>query len=132
MTQPPYPPPGGAPLGYTNSDEKTWALIAHFGGAVFGFLAPLVVFLVKGPQSATVRAHAVAALNFQIVCSATLFALAILRACAGLVLPDFLLLLFSLLSFAVWVFAVVFAVIGGLRANEGQVYRYPLPVTLVH
>ncbi|MBT8226513.1 MAG: DUF4870 domain-containing protein [Dactylosporangium sp.] len=129
MTQPPYPP-GGTPAGYASNDEKTWALIAHFGGAVVGFLAPLVVFLAKGPQSPTVRAHAVAALNFQIVCSATLLALGILRVC-GFFLPNVVGWLLSLASFAVWVVAVVFAVLGGLRANEGQVYRYPIQVGLV-
>src|SRR5207245_2092592 len=56
----PPPPPGGgysagppiggnvAPAGYANNDEKTWALIAHFGGIVVGFIAPLVALLVKG------------------------------------------------------------------------------------
>src|SRR5690348_12027795 len=50
-----YPPPGGgyqapgayqapggrpAPIGYANNDEKTWALVSHFGGAA----GMLVVF----------------------------------------------------------------------------------------
>src|SRR6185436_17210427 len=77
---PPYAPPastspppsaGGMPMGaptpgYANSDEKTWALIAHFGGIVVGFIAPLVAFLAKGNESPTVRAHVVEALNFHI------------------------------------------------------------------
>jgi uncharacterized Tic20 family protein len=134
MTQPPHPPYGpssGAPAGYASSDEKTWALIAHFGGAVVGFLAPLVVFLIKGAQSPTVRAHAVAALNFQIVCSGTLLAISVLRVCAGLILPNAVGWLLSLISFGVWVAAAVFAIIGGLRANEGVVFRYPVQVALV-
>src|SRR4029453_2955273 len=59
--------PGGARMsaptpGYLNSDEKTWALLAHFGGIVVGFIAGLVGLLVKGSESATVRAHAIEAL----------------------------------------------------------------------
>src|SRR5262245_20339273 len=89
-TYPPAPPPpppaqtpiGGAPVGapipgYANSDEKTWALVAHFGGAAGAFLgaggggwiAPLIALVVKGNESPTVRAHAVAALNFQLLCT---------------------------------------------------------------
>jgi len=48
------------------SDERTWAGLAHFGGLLLGFLAPLIVMLVKGEQSPRVRAQAVEALNFQI------------------------------------------------------------------
>ena len=48
------------PPGYANSEEKTWALVAHFGGAagmfvlgaVFGWVAPLIALLAKGNQSA--------------------------------------------------------------------------------
>ncbi|MBN1170676.1 MAG: DUF4870 domain-containing protein, partial [Micromonosporaceae bacterium] len=119
------------PPGYASSEEKTWALIAHFGGTLVGFLAPLIAFLVKGQQSQTVRAHAVAALNFQIVCSATLLGLNILGACGGFFLPDIIGWLLSLASFGVWVCAVVFAILGGLRANVGEVYRYPIQVALV-
>jgi len=80
-----YPPPGGAypppaagpPLGYPSADDKTWALVAHFGGAVGmlvslgsgGWLPPLVALLVQGQKSPVARAHAVAALNFQITWS---------------------------------------------------------------
>jgi uncharacterized Tic20 family protein len=31
----------------------------------------------------------------------------------------------------VWIGGAVFAVIAGLKANQGQLYRYPIPVTLV-
>jgi len=116
--------------GYSNSDEKTWSLVAHFGG-VIGFLPPLIVFLVKGPQSPTVRAHSLAALNFQIVCSAVLVSLWIFRFCAGFILPDFLGWLLSLAATVVWIISVVFAVIAGLKANQGQLYRYPIQANLV-
>src|SRR5262245_15926981 len=70
MTAPPPPPPPAAPMGpppgYANSDEKTWALLTHFGGIVLGFIAPLIALLAKGNESPTVKAHATEALNFQI------------------------------------------------------------------
>jgi uncharacterized Tic20 family protein len=123
-------PGGPAPVGYNNPDEKTWALIAHFGG-IIGFIPPLVAFLVKGSQSQTVRAHAVAALNFQIVITATYVALIILRVCGAFFLPSAVDWLLSLAGTGVWIVGVVFAVIGGLKANQGQLYKYPIPIQLV-
>jgi uncharacterized Tic20 family protein len=130
---PPPPPSGGymppatgqvAPVGYTNQDEKTWALIAHFGGAITGFIAPLVVFLVKGNESATVRAHSVAALNFQILWSIISFVSIIIGSClVWLILP-------ALLYF-VPLFPFVMAIIAGLKANEGVLYKYPASIDLV-
>ncbi len=127
-----YPPPGagyptggayGAPAGYANNEDKTWALVAHFGGALgalvsfgpLGFVAPLIAYLARGNQSPAVRAHALAALNFQIVWSLIAFVLLFVSWCL-LFLP----------SVAVVVIQIVFGIIAGLRANEGTLYRYPM------
>ncbi|MGE5828055.1 MAG: DUF4870 domain-containing protein [Micromonosporaceae bacterium] len=122
------PPPAGgyaaaAPPGYANSDEKTWALIAHFGGVIAGFIAPLVSLLAKGNESATVRAHSIAALNFQITwCIATIIA-SVLAVCS--------LGLLFFLPMITWAVIIVFSILGGLKANEGQIYKYPMTITLV-
>ena len=76
---PPQPPGGNAPGPYEyggvpagpTPEEKNWALAAHVGVFVavwiaMGFLAPLIVMLVKGNDSAFVRRHSVESLNFQI------------------------------------------------------------------
>lgn len=123
-----YPPPGGypggpVPHGYANSDEKTFALIAHFGGIVVGFIAPLISLLAKGKESPTVRVHAVEALNFQITWAVATLVAVILGVCS-----------FGLLAFLpliTWAVVVVFSIIGGLKANEGAVYRYPMTYRLV-
>jgi len=128
--QPPPPPPG-----YASSDDKTWALIAHFGGAAgnfvlgwLGWVAPLVAMLGRGATSPQVRAHAVAALNFQAPVAAVSIVLFILRIATGFSLIDVLLLL---LSIAVWLFGAIFGILGGVKANEGTLYKYPLPFQFV-
>ncbi len=121
---------GPAPQGYQNSEEKTWALIAHFGG-IIGFIPALIAFLVKGPQSPTVRAHSVAALNFQIVVSGSLILLSVLGFCGGFFLPSAISWVFSLASTAIWIGGVVFAIINGLKANQGQLGTYPIPVQFI-
>lgn len=133
MTTPPQPPPpGGAtspPPGYASNEEKTWALIAHFGGAAGmfvlsgfgGWIAPLVALLAKGNESQTVRAHAVEALNFQLTWSivgvigwATLCVLI-----GGVILP------------AAALVGIIFGIIAGVKANEGTLYRYPVSIRMV-
>ncbi|MEV1288867.1 DUF4870 domain-containing protein [Micromonospora sp. NPDC049679] len=133
-----YPPAGGyygaggIPSGYADNDEKTWALIAHFGGAVgaliswgtLGWVAPLIALLAKGQQSPTVRAHAVAALNFQILWSIVSFVSLALGGCLfWLVIP--------MVLFLVPLVPIIFGIIGGVRANEGQLYRYPMTVSWI-
>jgi uncharacterized protein len=143
MTEPSNPVPGHADpasvltrirqrlprLNAPADADMTWNLASHLGGAlgmlitfgVGGWIAPLIVLLAKGNQSPTVRAHAVDALNFQLLWS-------IVGAIAWLVtwrLPVFWPLL------VVTAIGVVFGIIGGLRASGGLLYRYPLSARLV-
>lgn len=114
--------------GYASAEEKNWALVAHFGGAVgalfggiFGWVAPLIALLAKGPQSPTVRAHAVAALNFQLLWSIICLIADVLASCLfWLVIP--------ILFYLVIAVPVILGIVGGIRANDGVVYRYPLSV----
>jgi len=114
----------GAPTpGYANSDEKTWALISHFGGIVVGFIAPLVAYLVKGNESQTVRAHSIEALNFQITWGVATIIASIIAVCSLGTL--------FFLPMLTWAMIIVFSIIAGLKANEGQLYQYPASVRLV-
>jgi uncharacterized protein len=129
--QPPPPPAGGAapPPGYANNEEKTWALVSHFGGAagmfvlgaVGGWIAPLVAYLSKGNQSPTVRAHSVPALNFQITWS-IVGAVGWLTFCIGVGVVIYL---------AALVVGVVFGIIAGVKAVNGEQYTYPLAFKFV-
>lgn len=112
-----YGAPGAAPVGYANSDEKTWALIAHFGGIVVGFLAPLIAMLVKGDESPTVRAHAVEALNFQITWAVIILVATTVTCGFGIVIA--------------YPIMIILAVMGGIKANEGTLWRYPAIFRLI-
>jgi uncharacterized Tic20 family protein len=89
-------------------------------GGVLGFVAPLIAYTVKGQQSPAVRAHAVAALNFQILWS-IIGLVAYLIGCFLLFIP----------TFAVMAIGIIFGVIAGIKANEGQLYRYPMSATFI-
>lgn len=151
MTQPPnqyppgpppgyYPPP--PPPGYASGDEKTWALVSHFGGAVgsficggiLAFVAPLVAYLAKG-QSPTVRAHAAAALNFFVPISVASVVLYIVRSCVGSlhlsILGTLINAVLWLALIAVWLGGTIFGIVAGIKANQGALYKYPLPFTII-
>ena len=111
-----HPAPGAG-----TQDERTWAMVAHLGGIVAGFLAPLVVMLTQAEKSPFARRQAVEALNFQIL----LLIAYTVSAVSMILLIGFL--LFPL----VWIGGIVFMVIGGLAANKGEDYRYPFNLRLV-
>jgi uncharacterized Tic20 family protein len=124
------------PAGYASNDDKTWALIAHFGGAVgmfvgggtLGWVAPLIAMLAKGNQSPTVRQHAVAALNFQLLWSIIGVAGYILGVCGSIIIIG---AVFFIVPFAALIIGCIFGVLAGLRANEGQLYKYPMTISIV-
>ncbi len=132
---PPAPPPGGGePQGWgqpgvpavPTQEERNWALAAHVGTFVaawfaMGFLAPLVIMLVKGKDSAFVRRHAVESLNFQI----SLLIYLVVSAILALVLIGFVLMA------AVGVFALVVIILATVKAANGEEYRYPLCIRMV-
>ncbi len=86
-----------------------------------GWVPPLIAMLVQGNKSPQVRAHAVAALNFQLLLS-IIGVVGWITVCI-------------LIGFIIWPIAtlvgVIFGIIAGLRANEGQLYRYPLNISIV-
>jgi uncharacterized Tic20 family protein len=128
VSQPPgyYQAPGGlAP----SSEERTWAWVAHAGtlvaaavSGILGFVCPLVIMLTKGNESAFVRRHAVESLNFQI----SLFIY--LVACFVLI---FVVVGFFLMI-ALGVFALVTIILATVKAANGEEFRYPLCIRMVH
>jgi uncharacterized Tic20 family protein len=101
---------------------------------VLSFVAPLIALLGRGNQSPTVHAHARAALNFFIPIAGAAFLLFVIRFCG---LLDFGLLgsaisgLLYLVQAAIWIVGLVFGILAGIRANEGQLYRYPFGLSLI-
>jgi uncharacterized Tic20 family protein len=127
-----YGPPG-APYSYgpaaTTSDERTWSMLAHLLNFVT-WIAPLIIMLTKGKDSPTVRANAVEALNFGITwVIATLppwFLFLIL-----LFVNLYVALVVVLLYLCAAITAIVFVIVGAVRAGQGAEYRYPINIRMV-
>lgn len=125
------PPPGYAapPPGYaaaapmSDSDQRLWAMLAHLGGILFGFVAPLIVWLVYREKSRFVEEQAKEALNFQITMLIGWVVIFILTLVTfGLA---------GLLYLLLWAAILVFSIIAGLAANKGEAYRYPFALRLI-
>jgi uncharacterized Tic20 family protein len=118
------------PGGYGTEDERTWTLIAHFGGAVLafisggwlGWIAPLVAMLAKGNQSPAVRQQSVGALNFQLLWAAVALAITVISTCLTVIVIG----IFGFFLLAVpWLMGTIFGVVAGVKAANGELYRYP-------
>lgn len=126
MTQPAEPPSWDPES--THDDDRTFLLLAHVGGAVgafvtvgiLAFVAPLIVYLAKGQASAVVRAHATAALNFQVLWSIVAFVLFFTGPC-----------FYFIPSLIIVTGQIVLGCLAGVRANRGQLYRYPLSAPFI-
>ncbi len=104
------------------SDSRGWAAAAHLVPLIgFGFIAPLVIWLVKRDDDPFVEYHSREALNFQL----SLIIYIVASVALMLVLIGFLLIV------VVGIFAFVVMIIAGVKAAGGEFYRYPLSIRFV-
>lgn len=105
-----------------SSNERTMALLAHLLPLLgFGFIAPLVIYLVKKDDSDFVADQAREALNFQI----TLFIGFIASVVLMFVLIGFLTIM------ALGIAALVLGIVAAIKSNDGEWYRYPLNIRFI-
>lgn len=119
----------------TSKDDRTWGMICHLAGPIglvvtggtIGWLAPLIIWLIKKDESAFIADQAKEALNFQITIFLAVVAAVLLTAitCGVGVIILIPVAIGTLLA------EFIFGIIGGMRANEGTRYRYPLTLRLL-
>lgn len=113
-------------------DARKWAMIAHLSALVgllgngIGFvIGPLLVWAIKKDPHPFVDEQGKEAINFQLTVIISGVAAIILGfTVIGLVVAIPLILVTAIL-------AVIFPIIGGIRANEGHHYRYPFSWRLI-
>ncbi|WP_139489852.1 DUF4870 domain-containing protein [Brevibacillus dissolubilis] len=110
-----------------SKDERTWAMVAHlvvFSSFIIPFgniIGPLVVWLSKREQSAFVDHHGKEALNFAI--STMMYAF------VSFLLTIVVIGIFALI--ALGLFWMTVTIMAALKANDGEVYRYPLTIRFI-
>lgn len=112
-------------MGLQTADEKQMGLILHLSGLAFalvfpiGIVLPIVLWQTQKDKTPALDAHGKMVTNWMI--SATIY---------GVV--SFV-LMFVLVGFltgaAVWLMAIIFPIIGALKANnDGELWEYPLTI----
>ena len=132
---PPVPPravvtptPITHPSGFS-SDARTWAMLTHlsaFGATIvgFGFIGPLVMWLLKREEHPFLDHHGREAVNFNLsvllyVAVGTVLGFVTLLTGFIVILPAFV---------ALGVLWFVTTIIAAVKANNGEGYRYPLTI----
>ncbi|HZT82831.1 MAG TPA: DUF4870 domain-containing protein [Gemmataceae bacterium] len=119
--EPPPPVDSSAPPEIPSTqDDRTMALICHLGGALGSFIVPLIVWLIKKDQSRFVDDQGKEALNFQLTL--------LIGHVIGMATACFT---FGMVNAAVGVVGLIFGILGGLEANKGVAYRYPLNIRFI-
>jgi hypothetical protein len=131
---PPIAPPASVPTPPSNpeSPARTWNMLCHLSaltgylGVPFGnLIGPLLVWQIKKHEIPSVEAHGKAALNFQITVTLALFASAAVAVILSFFCVGYLLFpLVGLMALA----GIIFPIIAGLKANDGQAYKYPCTI----
>lgn len=125
------PPPPGSP----ESQARMWNMLCHLSalaaciGIPFGnILGPLIIWQLKKNEFPSVDIHGKAALNFQITVTIAVFCSGV----AAFVLHFFCIgfLLFPVVGLLILA-GLVFAVIAGIKANNGEAYQYPWSLELI-
>ena len=118
----PVPPSGGL-------TEKQWTVLLHLSGLVGllipvlgGVIAPLIIWLLKKDQIPSLDPVGRQVLNFQIsyaIYGAAAWIVAMSASC--LVVP----IAFPFIVGIAW---LIFNILGGIKASNGEAYTYPLTI----
>ena len=103
------------------ADDKTMAILAHILTLVLGFIAPLIIYLVKKDSSAFATYHAKESLNFQL----TLLIAFIISVILWLILIGFF------ITWLLGIAALVLVIVATIRAGEGKLYKYPFSIKFI-
>ena len=116
----------------TNKDARMWGMICHLAALagivvpVIGcIIGPLIIWQIKKEEFPFVDKQGKEAVNFQISMSLYLLVSAILWiplsfVCIGVVIPV-----------AISIVDLIFLLIAAVKANDGELYRYPLSIRFI-
>ena len=95
------------------------------------FVAPLVIWLVFKARGPVTDVEAKEALNFQITAAIAQVAVFILNAILTAVTFGIWGFIGWVLPLAVWVFSLIWSIMGFQKVNGGGSYRYPVSIRLI-
>lgn len=100
------------------SDERTMAILSHILTIFFGFIPPLVIFLIKKDESTFIAEHSKESLNFQVTITIIYIIL-------------FVTIIGILFWWVPYILNIVLSIIATIKASESKMYRYPFNFRLI-
>jgi uncharacterized Tic20 family protein len=126
MSESPYAEPQPNQV-IDDRDARMWAMILHlsqlanFVAPMAGIIAPIVIWQIKKDEYPEIDQHGRIVVNWML---------------SGLIYGVVSFLLFFLIigipmMAILGVLAVVFPIIGGIKANQGEIWKYPLSISFL-
>ena len=116
-----------------SQEDKTMGMIAHLSALVL--IGPLIIWLINKdkPEKAFVTRQAAEALNLTITLTIFWVAMLIINTILAFipVLGWIIMLVLMLVAAAIGIGALVLIIMAGIKANNGEEYRYPLIPRLI-
>ena len=124
-----------APPPNPESQTRTWNMLCHLS-ALAGFvgvplgnvLGPLLVWQIKKNEFPSVDIHGKSALNFQITVLLAVIVLLVVGFILAFVCIGFV---FIFAAMAIGLAGLIFAIVAGIKANNGEDYKYPYSIEFV-
>jgi uncharacterized Tic20 family protein len=110
-----------------NKDANQWAMFVHFSlfagyiVPIAGLLLPIILWQIKKDQYPFVDVHGKIVVNW--IISLVIYA----AICAVLIFVVIGIVGFVLLG----VLTIIFPIIGGIKANQGEVWEYPFTIKFI-
>jgi len=112
------------------SDDHLWGLLSYLLTFVAGFLAPLIIYLVKMNESRYVRYHAAQSLNMSITAVIYSFGAFFVGLIVAIATRWWGLVLIIPLYIAYAVAELVYLILAAIAANRGEYYEVPTIISL--
>lgn len=112
------------PMSLQTPDEKQMGMFLHLSQLAnlivppVGIILPIVIWQMKKDEIPALDAHGKMVTNW--IISSLIYA--VISGILVIVLIGFIGLL------AVWLMGIIFSIIGGIKANEGELWEYPLTI----
>jgi hypothetical protein len=104
-----------------SSDSKMMAMLCHLLAIFTGFIAPLIIWLIKKDEDEFVNDQGKESLNWQILMLIG-YIIGVITSPICIGVP---------ILIAVPILSLIFCIIASIKANSGEKYRYPQPFRLI-
>jgi uncharacterized Tic20 family protein len=123
----PSPEAGGASVRPQEEQTRQWAMFLHlsllagFVVPIAGLVAPIVIWQLKKTELPGIDVHGKNALNW-IISDLIYVIVGVILIFAIIGIP---------LLFALAIVSIIFPVIAAIKANNGEVWKYPMSITII-